>query len=151
MDPSSFPPSPPGQAQSWASWTWKVSLPGVGARPEEGSVKRALLEIASEGEVGGAFNPPPIPRGQEGPGIQSSRISKVAAQGAGSQGQMSPRTPGPELCFCLHLEGVLWLVGVQGRQDVGNTTRNQGCMGFESKDSSEVFAWEEALNPHKLH
>lgn len=75
----------------------------------------------------------------------------MAAQGAGSQGQMSPRTPGPELCFCLHLEGVLWLVGVQGRQDVGKTTRNQGCMGFESKDSSEVFAWEEALNPHKLH
>lgn len=32
------------------------------------------------GRVQGAFNPPETPRGQEGPGLQSIRVSKVAAQ-----------------------------------------------------------------------
>lgn len=67
---------PPGQAPSWASWASRASLSGVGARPGQDSVRLAPLGVAGAGE--GTFNRPPIPRIQEGPGLYSSRISKVA-------------------------------------------------------------------------
>lgn len=43
------------------------------------------------------------------------------------------------------------MAGWAYKQDGGKITRNQECIGFKSKDSSELFALKRTLlNPHKL-